>query len=60
MGSFSQDCAALLEIAQEIALKHDKQVGITVFPNGKGWANSALEIEIGYSEPKIKALVREG
>lgn len=60
MDNFRQECAALLELARELAIKHKEQVYIVVFPTGKGWANSPQEIEIGYSEPKNKALINEG
>lgn len=61
MENYSQDCAALLEMAQEVAIKYGCKVGITVFSDGQGWADAGeAEIRIGFSEPKNKALIREG
>ncbi len=52
-----KDYAALLELAQEIVLKYDTPISITVFENGEGWVsdqNGDL-FSIGYREPKNKA-----
>lgn len=60
MTKFDNDCAALLEMAQELAIKNGQHIGISVFSDGQGWASTGeKQINIGFSEPKNKALLEE-
>jgi hypothetical protein len=56
---FAEECAALLELAQEIAVKHNLKVGCTVFEDGKGWVNSGENeiCKIGFRKPANKPVI---
>lgn len=57
---FEQECAALLELAREIAVKYNRYIDIVAFGDGKGFANGhgGLDLNIGYREPFDKAVNR--
>ena len=61
MASFNEDCAVLLEMAQEVAMKYNHKVDISVFSDGRGWAilDGKKDIDIGFSEPFDKAIIPE-
>jgi hypothetical protein len=57
---FKNECATLLQLAEEISVKYKKRINIVVFPEGKGWANSTSEdiCTVGYIDPKEQVLIR--
>ena len=56
--SFEEDLGALLEMAQEVAVRHNKRFSLAVFEKGTGFINQEnADITIGYVEPKDKAII---
>lgn len=63
---FKQECAALLELAQEIAIKYlqeGEHMCLSIFQKGTGWISTSngrlQDVTIGYQEPKNKAITEQ-
>lgn len=60
MTKLEREIKKLLQSIQTLAEDNETKISIVVFGDGNGWANGDKfrEINIGYREPKNRALLR--